>query len=237
MKDLIKKVFIALAPPILLKSIKKLYWGKYLAKDGMDKKMQKYLDYENGYYVELGANDGIVQSNTYFFEKGKKWKGVLVEPTPNKYFECKTNRSALNHIYCAACVSFDYKDQFVPIAYSNFMSAPMNVESDIENPLEHAKKGGRYLDKNEEVFVFGAKAETLNNLLTLAGAPKVIDFLSLDVEGGELEVLKGIDHTDFRFKYMLIECRDFARLEAYLKEHHYIFIEKLSHHDYLFKQE
>ncbi len=67
-----------------------------------------------------------------------------------------------------------------------------------------------------------------------ATAPHSIDFLSLDVGGAELEVLKGIDHATVRFKYMCIECRDIAKLTNYLNPLGYELKEKLSVHDYLF---
>lgn len=234
MKTSIKKLVEELSPPILFRYIKRIYLGKYLAKDGLDKKMEKYLNYDNGYYVELGANNGFIQSNTYYYEKKRNWKGVLIEPALNKYLECVANRSPANRIFCAACVSFNYKDPFVPIAYSDYMSAPLNLLSDISEPLEHAKTGEKYLNENETVFVFGAKAETLNIILQKASAPTLIDFMSLDVEGAELEVLMGIDHKVFRFKYILVECRDFDRLNEYLSMNNYSFLEKLSRHDYLF---
>jgi len=235
MKSALKKMAENFVPPIFMRVLKKIHYGRFMAKDGLDRKMQKYLNYNNGFYVELGANNGFIQSNTYYYEKHKNWKGVLIEPALNKYLECIANRSEKNFIFCAACVSFNYKEQFVPIAYSDFMSSPLNIDSDIENPLEHARGGEQYLKRNESVFVFGAKAETLNSLLKRANAPSSIDFLSLDVEGGELEVLSGIDHNTFRFKYMLIECRDFERMNSFLSGFNYSFVEKLSRHDYLFK--
>ena len=57
----------------------------YVANNSLDKKLQRYIDYYNGYFVELGANDGINQSNTFFFEKKRNWKGVLIEPYKNNY--------------------------------------------------------------------------------------------------------------------------------------------------------
>ena len=66
-------------------------------------------------------------------------------------------------------------------------------------------------------------------------APKEIDFLSLDVEGAELAVLKGIDFDKFLFKYMLIEVRDIKRMESFLRQHGYILEKQFSSHDYLFK--
>jgi FkbM family methyltransferase len=212
----------------------RLLRGKYHSLNELDRKLEKYVDYDNGYFVELGANDGVTQSNSLYFEKHRRWRGLLVEPTPHNFLKCRKNRASRSRVFCAACVSFEFDQEFVRIAYSNLMSAPVNLESDITDPVAHAKLGERFLRDQEMVFEFGAVARTLNALLLTASAPALMDFLSLDVEGAELEVLKGIDHERFRFKYLLIECRDFARLNRYLEGHGYAFVEKLSGQDYLF---
>jgi FkbM family methyltransferase len=213
---------------------KRLLRGKYSSLNQLDRKLEKYVDYDNGYFVELGANDGVTQSNSLYFEKYRNWRGLLVEPAPQNFLKCRQNRSTKSSTYCAACVSFEYDQEFVRIAYSNLMSTPVSLESDIEDPHAHAQLGDQFLGNGETVFEFGAVARTLNSLLLDAKAPKTIDFLSLDVEGAELEVLKGIDHQSFRCKYILVECRDFPRLNAYLESHGYRFVESLSSQDYLF---
>jgi FkbM family methyltransferase len=213
---------------------KRLLRGKYFSLNQLDRKLEKYVDYNNGYFVELGANDGVTQSNSLYFEKYRNWRGLLVEPAPQNFLKCRQNRGGRNSIYCAACVSFDYGQEFVRIAYSNLMSTPVSLESDIQDPRAHAKLGDQFLGSGETVFEFGAVARTLNSLLLDADAPKLIDFLSLDVEGAELEVLKGVDHQVFRFRYVLVECRDFSRLNAFLEKQGYHFVEKLSEQDYLF---
>lgn len=213
---------------------KRVLRGRYFSLNQLDRKLEKYVDYDGGYFVELGANDGVTQSNSLYFEKFRNWRGLLVEPAPQNYLKCRVNRSARDSIYCAACVSFDYDKEFVRIAYSNLMSTPVGLDSDIKDPHAHARLGDQFLNNGETVFEFGAVARTLNALLLDAGAPREIDFLSLDVEGAELEVLKGVDHDAFRFKYVLVECRDFPRLSAYLTSCGYRFVEPLSSHDYLF---
>ena len=206
------------------------YWGL----NNLDQQIEKYLNFDGGYFVELGANDGCFQSNTYYYERFRKWRGVLIEPAPNLFLRCRENRSLENHIVCAACVSFDYKDEFVKIVYSNSMSVSLNVETDIADPLAHAELGRQFLRPSETVFTFGAMATPLNSILVDANAPKLIDFLSLDVEGSELDVLKGVDHDIFRFRYMLIECRNFPRLDSYLQSKRYHLVERFNEHDYLF---
>ena len=131
-------------------------------------------------------------------------------------------------------MSFDYKDEFVKIVYSDSMSVSLNVETDIGDPVAHAELGRQFLGPSETVFAFGAIARTLNSILLEANAPARIDFLSLDVEGSEIEVLKGVDHEAFRFRYMLIECRDIVRLTGYLGALRYRLVEKFNEHDYLF---
>lgn len=208
--------------------------GKHFGLGGLDRKLEKYLDFDNGFFVELGANDGVSQSNTLFFEKNRNWRGVLVEPTPHNYLLCLKNRAPGNHIYCNACVSDDFKDRFVEIIFSNLMSTPVGLDSDILDPMRHAEFGAQFLRHGERVFSFGAVAVTLNELLINSNAPELIDFMSLDVEGAEMEVLKGVDHNKYRFKYMLVECRDIEKVQPFLCERGYRLVELLSEHDYLF---
>lgn len=230
MKKIIKKI----VPQYLWSILKQAKYGRYSGLNNLDQKLEKYLNYNNGYFVELGANDGVSQSNTLYYEKYKGWRGVLIEPTPHNYLLCRENRSPTNKIFCNACVSFDYKQKFVEIAYSNLMSAPLGLESDISNPLEHAAQGKEFLKPSHENFIFGALAKPLSILLDEANAPLVIDFLSLDVEGAEIEVLKGIDHSKYIFKFMCIETRNQEKIALYLDTVGYKMIERLSTHDYLF---
>jgi FkbM family methyltransferase len=209
----------------------------YFGLHELDRQIGKYLDFDGGYFVELGANDGRFQSNTLHYEQYRSWSGVLVEPSPDLCRRCRENRSPRNHIVNAACVSFGYTEPSVGMIYSNAMSVSLNVETDIGDPAAHAELGRQFLRPDETVFEFEAPARTLNSILLEAKAPKVIDFLSLDVEGSEIEVLKGVDHETFRFRYLLIECRDIARLSDYLKSARYCLVEKFNEHDYLFAGE
>lgn len=209
------------------------YWGLH----ELDRQVEKYLDFDGGYFVELGANDGRFQSNTLHYEQIRGWRGVLVEPSPDLWRRCRENRSPRDHIVNAACVSFGYAGKAVRLLYSNAMSVALDVETDIGDPAAHAELGRQFLAAGETVFEFEAPARTLNSILQEAGAPARIDFLSLDVEGAEIEVLKGIDHEAFRFRYMLVECRDIARLSGYLAPLGYRLAEKFNEHDYLFSDQ
>lgn len=224
-------------PPIVWIALKKLPINlrKYYGVENLDEKIEKYLNFDYGYYVELGANDGVNQSNTFYFEKFRNWRGILIEPSSHNFLKLLANRSDENQMHCNACVSFDFKEPFVGIVYSNLMSSPLNLESDIQDPASHAAFGKDFLEKTDRIFTFGAAAKTLNQILIESKAPHLIDLLSLDVEGAEMEVLKGIDHEIYRFKYICVENRNFEILKAYLSDKDYEFVEALSVHDYLFK--
>ena len=74
-------------PENILFFLKKKFFSEkqYFGLNKLDKKVLKYLNYNRGFFVELGANDGISQSNTLHFEKYKNWKGILIEPIKFKY--------------------------------------------------------------------------------------------------------------------------------------------------------
>lgn len=220
----------------LLKRIfRRLRHGKYYALNNLDRQLEHYVDYEGGYYVELGANDGVKQSNSLYFERNRGWTGLLVEPSPHNFIACRRNRSPRNAIYCAACVSFDNSQEFVRMMYSDLMTTAVESKTDLNDPVAHAHLGAQFLPSHETVFEFGAVARTLDDLMLDAKAPALADFLSLDVEGMELEVLKGLNHEAHRFRYMLIECRDMPKVAEYLTKHDYVFEATFSGHDHLFK--
>jgi len=206
----------------------------YYSLNELDKKLRKRISKRSGFYVEIGANDGVNQSNTLHFEKALGWKGVLIEPIPHRFLECKKNRSKENTFFCNACVSDDYKNEFVKIIYSNLMSVAPELDLDLERPYEHAATGHQFLDEHEVTFTFGAIAKTLTSILVEANAPRFIDLFSLDVEGAELEVLKGVDFDHYTFGHLLVESRNINRLERFLNQKGYRLVEPLSVHDYLF---
>ena len=69
----------------------KIYMRNYrsgrFARFNLDQKLETLLPHRNGFYVELGANDGALASNSYYFELKKGWTGVLIEPSPNLYLK------------------------------------------------------------------------------------------------------------------------------------------------------
>lgn len=187
--------------------------------NNLDMKMETYLDFNNGYFVELGANDGVNQSNTLYFEKFRGWHGVLIEPYLPNFNRLIRNRSSANFYRNAACVGPSYTDEKVTLAYSNLMTSTLGI-SEIPNPVDHAVSGERFW--GGKTFVFETYALTLNSILIEAKSPKTIDLLSIDVEGVELEILKGVNHSEFRFRLICVESRRFEVISQYLLEQNYM---------------
>ena len=205
-------------------------FSTYTALNGLDKKIEKYLNYKKGYFIEMGANDGINQSNTRFLEKKYNWRGMLIEPS-EKFTLLKKNRSKKNIFSDIACCSFKNRGKSIKFSYYNLMTLALNLKTDVN--IKKHKLNAKKFSNNSYEFI--KKGIPLNDLLSKNNAPKIIDFFSLDVEGVELEVLQGINHKIYKFKYLLIEIRDFKSINSFLIKKRYILLSKLTKKDYLFK--
>ena len=221
--------------PFVLKNklLSKLLGKEFFGLNNLDKKILDYVNTSNGYFVELGANDGITQSNTKHFELYKGWRGVLIEPSPKQFKKLKRFRNSRNLFYNCACVSFDFPKATIELLYSNLMSVALEGRNDIQDPLAHAIAGESHSER-EKTFKFQAQARTLQSILDESNSPKLIDLLSLDVEGGELEVLGGVDFERTNFRYIIIETRSISAVRQFLADRNYKEIAQLTHHDFIF---
>ena len=92
--------------------------------------------------------------------------------------------------------------------------------------------------KRNKISNIMVKIRTLNSILIESSPPKLIDFLSLDVERMEIDVLKGVDFNCFNFKYLLIECSNqqkFKETNRFLIKRDDIHIDNLTDWDYLYE--
>lgn len=190
---------------------------KFNAYHDLDKKLLKYINYKNGYYIDCGANDGINQSTTWFYERTLNWRGILIEPIPETFAKLKKNRSKNNIFANVALVSKKFTKKYLYI-YSN--------------PTDTLTGSLKYNNKHTRKNL--VKAMTLTNILKNNKIKNKIDFFSLDVEGYEFKVLEGIDFKKFKFKYILVETAKPRRLNNFFLKRNYTFIERLS--DYKFKK-
>ena len=187
---------------------------KSFALNELDKKLALYINFENGFFIEAGANNGVQQSNTLYFELYRGWRGLLIEPIPDLATKCKENRPNAIVENCAL-VSSDYTNTLIEMEYCNLMSTVKNGLNSLE-PDKHIERGKQFLHENEDVYTIHVPAKALSAVLHKHSIHH-IDLLSLDVEGFEAQVLKGIDFDHHRPKFMLIEVRDKEEIESIIR--------------------
>jgi hypothetical protein len=122
--------------------------------------------------------------------------------------------------------------------YGDLMTVGMiNDEQDIKDKDvdQHIQSAQCMIRRGEQSFCFGALALKLTDVLDQIGAPKEIQFFSLDVEGNELNVLRGLDLEKYKIKNLIIEARQLDRVQDYLQARGFVLYKKISFHDYIFK--
>jgi len=196
----------------------------------IDRKLEPYLTERGGFFVEAGANDGYTQSNTYYLERFKKWTGVLVEPLPAVYERCRRERPR-SKVFCCALVPHGQEGRTVPMLASNLTSLVRGAQKSPEADEEHSRIGAEV--QETEVSQIEVPTRTLTSILDEVGADR-IDFLSLDVEGYELQALGGLDLERYRPRYILVEARFREEIDDRLLPM-YDAIDEFSHHDVLYR--
>lgn len=138
---------------------------------------KKYLNYKNGFFIELGAMDGVIYSNTKFFEDSLGWTGILIEPEKNQFQRLKQNRPN--------CILSDY--------------AISEVDGEvIFNTRNGGDSGGGIADRHIDETIreednIKLLSKPFTKLLWELGKPERVDLFVIDVEGGELGILKTFD--------------------------------------------
>jgi FkbM family methyltransferase len=168
---------------------------------GMDRQLDELFGGAGGFFVEAGAFDGYTQSNTYYLERFRGWRGILVEPMPELAAEARLNRPGARVVECAL-VSGDYAGESIEMDFGDLWSTVRGIHDD-DWALGGVALGWRD-PRTQRV-----PARSLSQLLDEAGSPEV-DLLSLDVEGYEPEVLKGLDLSRHAPRWILVEMHDLA---------------------------
>lgn len=201
---------------------------KSFSLDRLDSKIEKHLRFRRGFFVEAGANDGIRQSNTLYFEKYLGWRGLLIEPVPELASRCRANRPACRVENCAL-VSSAFGETEIEVCYCDLMTVVTGGMEDPAAEARHLDLGQQFLKKGDSSRTLKVPAKTLSRVLDENGIDHV-DLLSLDVEGYESEALKGIDFRRHKPQFMLIEVRDATAIMSVLSPW-YQRICTLSQHD------
>lgn len=195
---------------------------KYLSQYGQDKIADILLRKKtNGFFIDIGAHDGISYSNSYFFENERKYKGICFEPIPAVFQKLVNNRKC-DCINGAVCEKNELVTFTLCTDYAEMLSGITEYREPemIDRTMKDISRNGGSIS---EIKVQGYN---LNNILKSKNIV-AIDFLSLDIEGGELFVLKTIDFKSLDIKVLSIEL-NFPETEKqirnYLEENNFRFL-------------
>ena len=156
-------------------------------------------DKREGVFFDGGAYDGKTISNTYFFESERSWTGICVEPIPKVFEQLKNNRKC--HLINGALSPFSGQLAFKRVhGGSEMLSglAEFRHEQHEKRTQSEVKSNGGSLE------TIKVKGYTFSKIMEIFDID-TIDYMSLDVEGGELEILESIDFDKFNIKCLTVE--------------------------------
>lgn len=201
--------------------------GEYRSQIGQDYLLNRWFfkDHRGGVFVDVGAYDGVAGSNSYFFEKSLGWKGIAVEPQPQAYRKLIKSRrcKAINACAYDSVGSIEFRQLVIPDEpkrdhLCNARLPPMLALrlSGVHNGEQLSGITSHFTDAHSTrmdatLVDFQARYEThtvrcirLTDVLEENGL-WVVDYLSIDVEGAELNVLNGLDLDRFHTNIISIE--------------------------------
>jgi FkbM family methyltransferase len=154
---------------------------------------------KNGYFIEIGASDGVEISNTYLLEKEYGWKGICVEPIPYRYNSLVVNRPnsvcSNKAVYSVSGLVLDFDIALTPDGNK--------LGDGISGLTSHIDCHWHAVNRNKKVI--SVETISFNQLLLESGAPEIIDYLSIDTEGSEYEILKELDFDKYTIGLIDVE--------------------------------
>jgi len=176
-----------------------------------------------GYFVEFGASNGVDGSNTFLLETEFSWSGILVEPA--KLWKNDLIRNRPNSIVETLVVWSNSNSKLVFNQTSEATLSTIDAFSDED----------LHKDSRKTVAKYEVGTITLSDLLRKNSAPKYIDYLSLDTEGSEYEILKAFSFNEYSFGVITVEHNYSSSRElvfSLLTENGYVRkFENISRHD------
>lgn len=155
-----------------------------------------------GSCVEVGAYDGISGSNTFLFEK-MGWDCICIEPIPNQFEKCKNFRKK-----CVECCISNQDNQF-----KNFTI--FNLNGNNQSAISSLIPDERLIKSHQHLIVNKQEIKVLSRTLTSVldefnfgvdiNGKKFIDFISIDTENTELDVVQSLNFEKYNVKYFVVE--------------------------------
>jgi FkbM family methyltransferase len=149
-----------------------------------------FKGYKNGIFMDIGAHDGVDLNNTLYFELTNNWTGINVEPISSVYDRLKTNRPNNININCAVTNTDGISEFIYNTGYTEMLSG-------LKSELDF-----RHINRiNDEIKQMGGTSESITvetrRVESICDQYNInqINYLSIDVEGGEMKVLESINYN------------------------------------------
>jgi FkbM family methyltransferase len=198
----------------------------YASQDHQDKYLEEnvFKGYKRGIFVDVGAHDGVSINNTLYFEKYNGWTGINVEPIKEVYDKLVVNRPSSVNINCAVC-NFDGTTDFLCNKGYTEMISGIKDTFDSRHLQRLQRENTQTGSTTTIIQVHTKKLETIFEEHKLSH----INYLSIDVEGAEFEVVKSI-----QFDKVFIDVIGFENnfedtgihIIKYLESKNYVLIHK-----------
>lgn len=162
----------------------------FYSQDKQDEILEKGLfkGYKNGFYVDVGAHNGRSLNNTLFFEETHGWNGINIEPNKTVYDKLVINRPNNINLNCAVCNTNGEAKFLMNKGYTEMLSG-LEETFDPRHINRIERENIKYTGTTELITV---KTKTMETILDEYNI-KTINYLSIDVEGAEFEVIKSIN--------------------------------------------
>ena len=205
------------------------FWNEnFASQSGQDKiiKNSFFRSKKNGYFVEIGAFDGVLGSNCIHFEKSMKWKGIAIEPSKIQFEKLSKNRNC--KVLNEAISSTEKDVEFIEVIEGLTQMSGIDDDNYSSKLIIENNKKNKF-NKNK------MKTSTFEkSILT-----KEIDYLSIDIEGAELDVLKSINFQDYIIKVISVENNSPEKINfnLFLKENNFSFFDRVGQDEIFYNNE
>lgn len=143
-----------------------------------------------GFFVEFGACDGLLLSNTVCLERQFAWRGILAEPSRTWLPKIRANRSCTIETRCVWSTSGER------LEFGEFSNDEYNTRSGLVGSSD---------DDLQLAEAYAVETVSLNDMLDQHQAPPIIDFMSIDTEGSELAILEAFDFGRYAVQFLAVE--------------------------------
>ncbi len=147
---------------------------------------------QNGYFVEFGATNGVDCSNSFVLEKHYGWSGILAEPGKVWHAQLRANRKNAIDTRCV------WNETGQRLEFNEVQEPELST-------IDTYSHTDRYRESRARGSKYEVETVTLNELLRTHGAPSHIDYLSIDTEGSEYDILSKFDFDKYDIRVITCE--------------------------------